>query len=155
MEKFLFTLIFIYSINPIFPTTHFAKSERYLHVYQDENQSNKPLVIKNTDSDLAEVISQRFRRDLTSTDRNENVKNITTKVTKTQTTFFSFPYHRNFNRKWGEKAYASFQLIISALLIHLKITNPFSTFLGFKDRKKDKKERWCMGLVFVLLADGS
>lgn len=82
MEKFLFTLIFIYSINPIFPTTHFEKSQKYLHVYQDENQLNKPLVIKNTDSDLAEVISQRFRRDLTSSDRNENAKNITTKVMK-------------------------------------------------------------------------
>lgn len=87
MEKFLFTLIFIYSINPIFPTTHFEGSTRYLHVSQDDNQVNKPLVITNSKSELAEVINQRFRRDLTSSDRNENLKNISTKV-NTQTFFF-------------------------------------------------------------------
>lgn len=78
MEKFLFSLIFIYSINPIFPTTHFENS-RYLYV-ADENHVNKPLVIKNTDLDLAEVINQRYKRDLSSSDRSGIVKNITTKV---------------------------------------------------------------------------
>lgn len=86
MEKFLFTLIiFIYLINPIFPTTHFIeKPQRYLHVDQDENLSFKPIVIENTDLDLTEFINQRYKRDLSSTDRNENLKNITTKV-NTQT----------------------------------------------------------------------
>lgn len=78
MEKFLFFLIFIYSIYPIFPTTHFENS-RYLYV-ADENQVNKPLVIKNTDLDLAEVINQRYKRELSSSDRIENLKNITTQV---------------------------------------------------------------------------
>lgn len=95
MEKFLFTLIFIYSINPIFPTTHFDSSQRYLHVYQDDNEVNKPLVIKNTDLDLAEVINQRFRRDLTSSDRNENLKNITTKVNTQTKNFFSLISERS------------------------------------------------------------
>lgn len=93
MEKFLFTLIFISVwINPIFPT-HFDSSQKYLHVYQDENQVKQPIVIKNTGSDLAEVINQRFRRDLTSLDRNENLKNITnfTKV-NTQTKSFLSSY---------------------------------------------------------------
>lgn len=85
MEKFLFTVIFIYSIiSPIFPTTHFENSERYLHVYQDENQLNKPLLIKNNDLDIAEFINQRNKRDLSSSDRHENLKNISTKV-NTQT----------------------------------------------------------------------
>lgn len=97
-------------INPIFPTTHFEKSQRYLHVEQDENQSNKPIVIKNNELDLAEVINQRYKRDLSS-DRNENLKNITTKV-KTQTTN-SFPSLITLDiRERGEKVYASFQLII-------------------------------------------
>jgi hypothetical protein len=83
MEKFLFILILLFSIlNPIFPTTHFDSAQRYLHVYEDESEVNKPLVIKNTDLDLAEVINQRFRRGLSSSDRNENPKNITTKVNR-------------------------------------------------------------------------
>lgn len=92
MEKFLFTLIFLYSIiNPIFPTTHFDSAQRYLHVHEDDSLVNKPLVIKNTDLDLVEVISQRYKRDLTSLDRNENLKNIATKVntqTKKKNSFF-------------------------------------------------------------------
>lgn len=86
MEKFLFSLIFIYSINPIFPT-HFGDSQRFLHVHDDGSQSNRPLVIKNTDLDLAEVINQRYKRDLGS-DRNESQRNISTKVL-TQTKQFS------------------------------------------------------------------
>jgi hypothetical protein len=92
MEKFLFVLIFLLSIlNPIFPTTHIDSAQRYLHVYEDESKVNKPLLIKNTDLDLAEVISQRYRRDLSSSDRNENPKNITTKVntqTRKKNSFF-------------------------------------------------------------------
>lgn len=83
MEKFLLSLILLHSINPIFPT-HFENSQRFLHVYEDGNQLNKPLVIQNTESDLAEVISHRSKR---SSDRSENLKNITTKV-NTQTNHF-------------------------------------------------------------------
>lgn len=90
MEKFLFILIFIYLINPIFPTTHFEKPERYLHVYEDQNESNKPLVIENTDLDLAEAINQRYKRDLSSSDRNENQKNITTKVNTQRAPLITF-----------------------------------------------------------------
>lgn len=89
MEKFLFTLIFIYSIiNPIFPTTHFESSQRYLHVYSDASELDKPLVIKSGQLDAAEGIHQRYRRDLPSS-INENLKNILTKV-NTQTTQENF-----------------------------------------------------------------
>lgn len=78
MKKFLFSLIFIYSINPIFPT-------RFLHVHHDESEANKPLVIKSTDSELAELVSRRYKRDLGS-DRSESLRNISTKVkNETQT----------------------------------------------------------------------
>jgi hypothetical protein len=94
MEKFLlFSVIFIYSINPIFPT-RFENNPRYLYVHEDENQLNKPLVIKNTDSELTEFISQRYKRDITPSDRNENPKNITTKVntqTKNSVFFYFLP----------------------------------------------------------------
>lgn len=165
MEKFLFTLIFIYSINPIFPTTHFEKSARYLHVYQDENQLNKPLVIKNTESDLAEVISQRFRRDLTSSDRSENVKNITTKVTKTQTTIF--PPLINSEMRWKSLCVTSINYFGSSnspesecnkSVLDFSLSFLLSLSLARLKRPKKsvrKKERWCMELVFVLLADGS
>lgn len=74
MEKFLFSLIFIYSISQVF------SSPKFLHIIEDENQWKKPTVIKNTDLDLAEVINQRYKRDLALSERNENAKNITTKV---------------------------------------------------------------------------
>ena len=82
MEKLIFSLILFYSIiNPIFPT-HFESTERYLHVYEDNRELNKPLVIKNTEANFAEVINQRTRRD-TSDRNNENTnKNITTKVSR-------------------------------------------------------------------------
>lgn len=76
MEKFLFTVIFLISINPIFPTTH-NSAQRYLHVYEDESQVNKPLVIKEYDSDIVEVISQRYKRDLYSSNLDKNLKNWT------------------------------------------------------------------------------
>ena len=127
MEKFLFTLIFIYLINPIFPTTHFEKPQRYLHVVQDENHLNKPTVIENTDLDLAEFIQGRYKRDLSSSDRNENLKNITTKVRIQTINSLLLSYQTRLSdcfRKRVEKVYASFLLIIRPavlLRIHLKL----------------------------------
>lgn len=105
MEKLLFVLIFLFSIlHPIFPTTHFDSSQRYLHVYEDESQVNKPLVIKNTDLDLAEVIYHRNRRDLSSSDRNENSKNITTKV-NTQNRNSRFALSVSASKVWKRKKF--------------------------------------------------
>lgn len=90
MKKFLFSLIFIYSINPIFPT-------RFLHVHHDESEANKPLVIKSTDSELAELVSRRYKRDLGS-DRSESLRNISTKVkieTQTKHLFYVDSYQWN------------------------------------------------------------
>ena len=87
MEKF-FVIFFVLllGISPIFPTTttHF---ERYLHVYEDESQVNKPLVIKELDSDTVNVISQRYKRDLYSTNLDKNLKNWT-KVNRQTKLFF-------------------------------------------------------------------
>lgn len=84
MQKQIFSLlIFIQLINPIFPThsQYQEESKRYLNVYSNENERTKPLVIKNTNQDLLEAIHSRYRRDLSGTaDRNEGIKNITTKV---------------------------------------------------------------------------
>jgi hypothetical protein len=84
MQKQVFSLlIFIQLINPIFPThsQYQEESKRYLNVYSDENERTKPLVIKNTNQDLLEAIHSRYRRDLSGTaDRNDGIKNITTKV---------------------------------------------------------------------------
>lgn len=84
MQKQIFSLlIFIQLINPIFPThsQYQEESKRYLNVYSDENERTKPLVIKNTNQDLLEAIHSRYRRDLSGTaDRNDGIKNITTKV---------------------------------------------------------------------------
>ena len=88
MENFLLYLIFIYSIiiNPIFPTTHFERPQRFLHVSDEESGTNKPtFLIENTNLDYQEVISRRYKRDLPSS-INENLKNISTKVN----TNFSF-----------------------------------------------------------------
>lgn len=83
MEKFIFSLIFIYSIIiPIFPT-HSESTVNFLHGYRDSDEWGKPMVIENTKADLLRAVSehQRARRDLSSSDRNtENAKNITTKV---------------------------------------------------------------------------
>lgn len=97
MEKFLFSLIFIYSIiNPIFPTTHFESPQRFLHV-SDESGASKPVVIENTNVDYQEFISRRYRRDISSS-INENLKNISTKV-NTQKQFFPRSYQRLMKRE--------------------------------------------------------
>lgn len=81
MQKQIFSLlILIQLINPIFPT-HFQETQKFLNVYSDESERTKPLVIKNTNQDLLEAIHSRYKRDLSgATDRNDGVKNITTKV---------------------------------------------------------------------------
>lgn len=148
MGKFLFSLILIYSINPIFPT-HFGDSTRFLHV-QDENESNKPLVIKNSDLGLAEVISQRYKRDL-SPDRSENLRNISTKVKQkeiqTKAPFFLI------SKVWKKIFFymRHFQLISFGLR---------QLFFGLasKEFKKNPKEKSSSddvsGIIFfVLLAD--
>jgi hypothetical protein len=78
MKVFFHLVIFIYLINPIFPTTHFDKSEKFVYISND--LAEKPVVISNTNEELAEVVHQRFRRDATSSDRYENNKNISVKV---------------------------------------------------------------------------
>lgn len=86
MEKFLFSLIFIYSINPIFPT-HLTgiKESTYLHGYSDSEYVNKPRLIQNTESDFNEV-HQRYRRESEPLQS----RNITTKVnTQTGTALIS------------------------------------------------------------------
>lgn len=80
MKQLLNLAIFIYLINPIFPTTHFSdKSEKFLFV--NDERSERPQLIENVDRELAEVVNQRFKRDLTTSDRGyENNENITVKV---------------------------------------------------------------------------
>lgn len=115
MEKFLFTLIFIYSIiNPIFPTTHFESSQRYLHVYNDASELDKPLVIKSGQLDAAEGIHQRYRRDLPSS-INENLKNISTKVnTQTAQKLFALISTRCLCDKQGEKTFCVISISLRA-----------------------------------------
>lgn len=79
MKKVLNLVIFIYLINPIFPTTHFDdKSEKILYIHDEPGE--KPMLIENSDHELVELINQRYKRDLTTSDRYENNKNISVKV---------------------------------------------------------------------------
>jgi 2-oxo-4-hydroxy-4-carboxy--5-ureidoimidazoline (OHCU) decarboxylase len=58
-----------------------VSSEKFIHFNDDYlSEYSKPFVIKNTDKDLVEALHHRYRRDLSS-DRNEGLKNITTRVT--------------------------------------------------------------------------
>lgn len=77
-KNFLILVIFIFFINPIFPEQFVGP--KYLHIYDDTSELQKPILIKNTDYELTELINNRYRRDLTAMDRNESLKNITTKV---------------------------------------------------------------------------
>lgn len=84
MKNILNLVIFIYLINPIFPTTHFAadKSEKFLFVVEEAGE--RPQLIENVDRELAEHVNQRHRRDLASSEHRyeNNNENITVKVKK-------------------------------------------------------------------------
>lgn len=82
MQKLFFSLFFIKLICPIFPTRNFGESRKFLHVYSDIRELNNPLIIKNDNHDLVEALHTRYRRDLTTSDRNDGLKNITVKVNK-------------------------------------------------------------------------
>lgn len=78
MKKLIFSTILV--LNTI---SSAIQSEKFLHVNEDNlSDYSKPFVIKNTNQDLVEALHHRYRRDLSSSDRNEGLKNITTKVIK-------------------------------------------------------------------------
>lgn len=141
MEKFLFSLVFIYSIiTPIFPTTHFESPQRFLHV-SDENVASRPIVIENTNLDYQEVISRRYRRDLSSS-INENLKNISTKV-NTQTKFFFALISLRLPKR-GEASLCAVSINSWRLRQFLRSSGASR---NFRSRQLD--------LIFVMLAHGS
>lgn len=94
MQKLLFSIYLIFLF--IIGSTH-SEQEKFLHVYNDNlSENNSPTVISNSNKDLVEALHTRYRRDLTS-DRNEGVKNISTRVSIN----FNFsPYQKiNFRKK--------------------------------------------------------
>lgn len=103
MKEILYSVIFIYLINPIFPTTHFDKNEKFLYI-RDE-LAEKPFVIANSNQELAEFVNQRYKRDLTSPDRYENNENITVKVNGSSITDYSYVLQFLSSRKiWNSKS---------------------------------------------------